>query len=651
MAEQKHRYFTTPIYYPSAKPHLGSFYANVLENVLARHYAHRGEKVLTLTGLDEHGEKIERKAKDLGKTVHQYVDELAEVWKSAMAECDIGYDIFLRTTDKKHIDNVTSILNRCYQKGDIYFGEHEGYYCVDCEAFLTPKELDDNKFCLVHKKATEVRKEGNYFFKLLKYKDELIRRVKAGEIVTQRRYINELLGVIESFDTDLSISRPKSRTTWGIDLPFDDKHVTYVWFDALPNYVTGVGGLDAAKTSPYWANCNHILGKDILKFHGLFWPAMLLSLELPLPRLIVTGWILSGKEKMSKSLGNVLSPDIIKRYGPDAFTNAAFRLAEVGEDIELTVKLILERYNADLANGVGNLLARTLGMIEKYFAKKIPSFHEPLFTEEEKALAKQASELPSKVTAFFDELKVDKAMNETWSLISTIDKYISDSKPWTLAKGDDPTSLKKLENILAHSIAVLRTVGLVASAYFPKKMQLLLGSIGEAPADSGLAFERARSFYKIQSGFVFNEIPRLYDRVDIGAEMQEFEKQAEATSAQPATPSAKESAPRIGFDHFAKVEMTVGTVIKAELVEGSDKLLKLQVSLGDCGQRQILSGIRQWVKPEEIANRKVIIVTNLEPRKMRFGVSEGMLLSAETSDGAVSPVYVPEALKEGAKLS
>lgn len=639
----KAKYFTTPIFYASGNPHAGHFYALLVTNILKFHYEHRGFDVKVLTGLDEHGEKIERKAKELGMPTQTFVDSLVPVWKTAMEKLDLTYDIFMRTTSPEHKENVKNILNSCYKKGDIYFGEHSGNYCVDCEEFLTSAQMDEEKKCLIHKKQTEVRLEGNYFFRFTKYRQQVIELVKENKIVVQPRYRNELLSMLESLDSDLSISRPKTRTKWGIELPFDDKHVTYVWFDALPNYVTGVGGVNEATKSEHWNNCTHIIGKEILKFHGGYWPAMLLSLGLPVPKLFVTGFMLAEGHKMSKSLGNVLSQDDIAPYGRDAYTNAALRMAPVGEDFELSMKLLLERYNSDLANGIGNLFSRTLAMVEKYFDKKIPAFQENFYVESEKNLAKSAHQLVGQVETAFDEYRPSEALAQIWQLIAECDKYITEQKPWTLTKPEDKT---RLSNVLSHCVAVLRVVGFVAGGFFPEKMKSLLAGIGEDVHNLSNSFERSREFYNIKSGYEITEIPKLYMRQDIVAELAKRTETKTSSSIPVVT-----SAVPISIDDFSKIEMRVGTVVKAELVDGSDKLLRLQISLGDLGMRQVFSGIRQWVKPEDIANRKVIVVTNLQPRKMKFGMSEGMVLSTETLDGDICPVYASEVLKEGAKLS
>jgi methionyl-tRNA synthetase len=675
-----HRYFTTPIYYATGEAHVGHLYANTLLDVFRNHSHLRGRDTLALTGLDEHGEKVEESARARGKSPQALVDEYALAWKKVFADFNLPHDVFLRTTSPAHVSNVKEFLTACHANGDIYYGEHEGRYCVGCEAFLTDKEMDADGACLIHKRPTETRSEGNYYFRTSKYGPEIARRIRAGEILVQRRYVNEVLAMIESLEGDLSISRPKARTEWGVELPFDAGHVAYVWFDALSNYVTGVGGLEAARTSPLWEGVTHIIGKDILKFHAIYWPAMLLSAGLPLPRLLVHGLIQSGGHKMSKSLGNVIAPATILPYGRDAFVNHTLRAVNAGEDLDLTYRAYFERYNADLANGLGNLASRVFAMVEKSFAKTLPRVDASSLTPDELAFVARAKELPAKVAAHFEAYEQADALAAIWELISWADKYVTDSKPWDLAKACTPQSTARLGNVLGLSLATLRCVAYLAWPYFPAKMAELLTALGEDSANLKGAWSRTDDFLALKDGFVFAEVPKLFARLDVAAELARIEpagstgtagdtKAAKVAKAAQ-TPAGEKTVKAgegnkghkdggavglpegcIGIDDFAKVQVRVGTVVSADLVEGSDKLLRLQVSLGELGTRQIFSGIRAWVKPEEIVNRCVLVVANLAPRKMKFGMSEGMVLSTDTADGGVCPVYVPESLKEGSQLS
>ena len=641
-------------------------------NVMGQHYRHRGAQVLTLTGLDEHGEKIAAKAREAHKSPQEYVDALEPVWKDALAQLQLKADVFLRTTSAPHQKTVQEFLQRCYDNGDIYYGEHAGNYCVDCEEFLSLSQMDEHHNCLVHKRPTEKRTEANYYFRFTKYRLQLLELVKKGAICSQPRYQNELASLLENLDADLSISRPVSRTNWGIPLPFDTQHVTYVWFDALPNYVTGVGGPQAAAHSEFWKNCVHILGKDILKFHGAYWPAMLLSLGLPLPQLLVTGWLMADGHKMAKSSGRVLSLADLQPFGRDAYTNAVFRLSSIVDDFELSLKIVLERYNSDLANGVGNLCSRTISLIEKGCGGVIPALPSAQdCSDDERALRQRVGLLPSLVATAFDSFKPHEALQHIWVLIAECDRYIAIQKPWSLLPAT-PETRRRFDAVMAHCVMVLRVVGYTAAAFFPEKMTELLLALQEEPDDLSDTWQRLAQPERIASGKRIQGAPRLYQRIDIAAALRDgagasaVAAPAAGGGGQPSAASisvSKKAANEavtlkgegtsgtVSIDDFARCEIRVGTVVRAEIVQGSEKLLNLRISLGELGEKTVFSGIRQWVKPEDIVNRRVLVVTNLAPRKMRFGTSEGMVLSANCADGSVKPLYVGEGFVEGAQLS
>jgi methionyl-tRNA synthetase len=671
------RYITTPIYYASGQPHAGHFYTSLIQQIMKSHHIAAGRHVLTLTGMDEHGEKIAEKALAAGMAPQLFVDGLKDQWQGQWRRFGMECDVFLRTTSAAHKATVQQIFEHCKAKGDIYFGEHEGRYCVDCEEFLTETQMDSDKNCLVHKRQTEIRREGNYFFRTTRYRDAIRSLVESGQLTRSRRYAAELLGMLAGLDADLSVSRPKTRTDWGIELPFDTNHVAYVWFDALPNYVTGVGGLDAARTSPYWHNAIHVLGKDILRFHGIYWPAMLMSLGLPIPELVVHGWLLDSGHKMSKSLGNVISLDAIHDgYGKDAFVNTVFRMVNPGEDMEVSEELVIERYNADLANGVGNLLSRTVTLALRAFGGAYPETQASRFGAPETEVFEEAAKAVGTCFDAMEEVRFSDALRAIWGVVSATDRYLTRMKPWELIKGpvspDDPAH-EQICRILGTACAALRTVGLLAHSFFPEKMLELLRCLGEDTRTAADFYVRAKIFLPGEAGRRIGEPPRLFPRKET------VSKAPEAAVAFPKNPSKNKAAQHdvgkdrmsavaaaggaasvatgistaanISFAQFAQVEIRVGLVEKAEVVDGSDKLIRLEIQLGALGTRQVFSGIREWVKPEDLAGRRVLVAANLEPRKMRFGVSEGMVLSTEDAEGRVSPVIVADHLEPGSKLA
>lgn len=514
-----YRYFTTPIYYANGSPHAGHVYTTLLAKTLKIHYTDRHYCVKLLTGLDEHGEAVAQKAQELGVLPQNLVDDMAQKWEESFKKLHIPYDIFMRTSSPEHKHNVQTILTYCYEKGDIYYGEHSGYYCIKCESFLNSSERDEQNICFIHKRKTELRKEANYFFAVSKYKTKLKELIESGAIVSQERFKNELLGLLESMEGDLSISRLKERLTWGIELPFDSNHVAYVWFDALPNYLTGLGGFHLLKNTQneFWLHTYHLLGKDILKFHGIFWPAICLSLGLKPAQLFVHGWLLKDSHKMSKSLGNTITFEQVCHYGTDMFVNCLFR-TEFGEDIDLSWKTLFERYNADLANGIGNLLSRTLTLCQKQFDSKIPQLYSDFVTEEQSFIFKTNQDVIQKVCESFDSLQLGRALDQMNLLLSLIDKYLSLHKPWTMNSVDHK---EQLSNILYISIATLRTIGFCFHAFFPEKMNILLESLGEDTTQTSDFFERAKNIYHLRSGYTIDAVPRLFTRIDMKHEIIE----------------------------------------------------------------------------------------------------------------------------------
>ncbi len=633
-------YFTTPIYYVNAEPHIGHLYTTVVADTLKRFHKLMGDDVYFLTGTDEHGEKIVQVAQERGEKVEELTQRTTQIFKDTWREIGIDHDDFIHTTEPRHKAFVQEILQKVYDAGDIYFDEYTGLYCVGCEQYLTQSELEDGK-CPDHKTEPKEVKEANYFFKMGKYQEELIAHIeKNPSWIRPERFRNEVLSFLKQPLEDLCISRPKKRLTWGIELPFDDNYVTYVWFDALLNYITGIkktsGGEDIH--DHYWPGCNHIVAKDILKTHAIYWPTMLMSAGIhsdkPLfDQIDVHGYWLFGESKMSKSLGNVVRPLSFDRwFGIENLRYYFFREMKFGTDASFTYELFMERYNSDLANGLGNLLSRVASILKKNMGGVIPSI--PDSTELEEPVHKAAAEAIEAYTVEFGNRRFHLAIEKIRQMLTAADGYINTCAPWKLAKEEDKK--KDLERVLYTGLEVVRIASILLSPVMPNTCKGILEYLGEQrPLDGTVPFEGLTTFGGLTIGHELGNVPRTFPRIDdkkLKAVLKEAEEeQVAAQKALKAKEDAK-AAPfkdEITIDDFSKVDLRVGKIVEAGLVEGAKKLIKLMVDIGEDKPRQVFAGIRSaYPKPEKLVGTQVIVVANLKPRKMKFGLSEGMVLAA-----------------------
>lgn len=638
-------YITTPIYYPSDKLHIGHAYTTVAGDAMARYKRLRGFDVRYLTGTDEHGQKIEQKAKEKGVPPQQFVDGIVAGIKELWKKLDISYDDFIRTTDERHKRAVEKIFAQLLEQGDIYRDTYEGWYCVPCESYILERQLQNGN-CPDCNRPVEKVKEDSYFFRMSKYADRLLEYYENNpDFIQPESRKNEMINnFIKPGLEDLSVSR--STFEWGVKVPGDPKHVIYVWIDALSNYISalGYGSEDETLYKRYWPADVHLVGKEIVRFHTIYWPIMLMALGLPLPKKVFGhGWLLMKDGKMSKSKGNVVDPvTLIDRYGLDALRYYLLREVPFGSDGTFTPESFVERVNSDLANDLGNLLNRTVAMIDKYFGGELPAPVEGA-TPYDELLRETAASTVTKAEEALERMEFSVALTAISALVSRTNKYIDETAPWTLAK--DESKKDALGSVMYHLAESLRFASVLLQPFLTLTPGKIWAQLGIVPGEL-TAWESIRVFGQLQPGTRLAKGDPLFPRLDTEAEIAYITEAmsggtaaaapaaAEPTKAEAPAAAKQEApagAPEIGIDDFFKVELRVAQVVAAEPVKGADKLLKLQLDLGT-ETRQVVSGIAKFYTPEQMVGRKVICVTNLKPVKLRGELSQGMILAASQGD-------------------
>ena len=648
MCQKKPYYITTPIYYPSGNPHIGHCYTTVACDSIARYRRMQGYDVMFLTGTDEHGLKIEQKAAEKGVTPKEYVDEVVKTFKSLWNFMNIDYDRYIRTTDDYHIKTVQKIFKELYDKGYIYKGEYSGKYCTPCESFWTESQLVDGKCPDCGREVTEAKEEA-YFFKMAPFADRIEKLLTETDYLQPKTRATELVNnFIKPGLEDLCVSRTSFK--WGIPVTFDDKHVVYVWIDALSNYISALGFYNDAYNDfdKFWPADVHMVAKDIMRFHAIIWPAMLMALDLPLPKhLAVHGWITFNGQKMSKSLGNVVDPFVLgKRYGADAIRYHILREMALGADSSFSNEIMINRINSDLANGFGNLVSRTVAMVEKYFGGTLPTERES--GEFDDDLIATATALKSGVDDFMDKTQLNNALAEIFKVVSRANKYIDETAPWVIAK--DETKKARLATVLYNLLETIRITSTLLSAFMPTTMPKALEQIGAC--EKCATYENADKFGVLPLDVTVKKGEALFPRIDVEKEIEELNsiiKNNEQVDEKTAKLKEEiEGVAQIGIDDFCKVDLRVAEIKACEPIKKAKKLLKLTIFDG-VKERTVASGIAKFYKPDEIIGRKIILVSNLKPAKLCGVESCGMILAA-TCGEEIKVIFVDD-MEPGSKIS
>ena len=637
----KHFYITTPIYYVNAEPHIGHAYTTIVADVMNRFHRLLGYRTFFLTGTDEHGDKIVQAAREAGTDPKSYADRISRMFRDIWPTLNVKNDHFIRTTDPEHIEVVQMLLQKVYDAGDIYFSNYKGLYCVGCERFYAERELVDGK-CPDHDKEPIEREEANYFFRMGKYQQWLIDTIASQpDFIRPERYRNEVMAFLREPLEDLCLSRPKERLAWGIPLPFDDHYVTYVWFDALINYVSALGYPDGPLYREFWPSVQHTIAKDILKPHGIYWPTMIKAAGLPLyQHLNVHGYWKIDEGKMSKSKGKVVRPlELVSKYGVDAFRYFLLREMVFGLDANFSEEALVQRLNADLANDLGNLFSRTLAMTDKYFGGKVPPFtadtadlDEDLRQQLEKATAEFVAEVP--------KFGFHKALMAIWECLNAANRYVDYVGPWTLAK--DPAQHDRLKTVIRTLLELNKAAAVLVAPFMPETSEKILERLGCPKPALDLRLDEDGRWGTLEEGKAVSKGEALFPRIELKG------PKPQATVTTRPAQETREQPMLISFDRFKELDLRVGVVKHAERIPKSKKLLLLKVDIGE--ERQVVAGIGQTHAPEDLIGKQVVVVANLQPAKLMGHESHGMVLAA--SDGDTLSLLTPEQpITPGARVS